>query len=288
MSVDRFERALLLPALVVFVPLLLGPIAVLLAESLKPYEGGRIGGTDGAGLTFTNYTDIWNPSYAHYFSDTFRIGLIVAVAALLLGYPIAHFVVRIAAPRLSKAILIGLIAMLFLSMIVRIYAITMTYGPLGPLAEVSWLFGIDPRERVHTEMMVIFGLLHAVLPLVALTLIGTVQTLNPRLEEAAISLGAPHWKAFFAITLMLSVPGILSAGIIGYAFCISNLVVPMIMGKGFVVFVSNLIYFRFSEVSNFPSGAAISIIMLLVSLGLFYGAMRFVANLWPPVKPRSR
>ena len=286
MPLDRFHRALALPALAVLLPLLLGPLGVLLSESLKPFEGGRIGGTEGAGLTLANYGELWDPAYAHYFADTFRIGLIVTAAALVLGFPIAHCIVRVAGPRVAKAMIAGLVGMLFLSLIVRIYAISMTYGPLGPFTEVSWLFAIDPRSRANTEMMVVFGLLHTVLPLVALTMIGTIQMVSPRLEEAAVSLGAPRWKAFVAVSLPLSMPGILSAGIIGYAFCISNLVVPLIMGKGFVVFVSNLIYFRFSEVNNFPSGAAISMVMLVIALGIFYGLMRLVSALWPPA-PRG-
>jgi putative spermidine/putrescine transport system permease protein len=288
MSLDRFHRILILPALVAFAPLLIGPLAVLLDESLKPFESGRIGGTEGAGITLSHYGELWDPAYATYFADTFRIGLIVTAAALLLGYPIAHYIVRVARPRVAKAMLAGLVGLLFLSLIVRIYAISMTYGPLGPLTEVSWLFGISPRAPAQTEMMVVFGLLHTVLPLVALTLIGTIQTVSPRLEEAALSLGAPRWQAFAQITLPLSMPGILSAGIIGYAFCISNLVVPLLLGKGFVLFVSNLIYFRFSEVNNFPSGAAISIIMLVISLGLFYGLMRLVAAIWPPAERSAR
>jgi len=287
-SLERFHKILILPALFAVLPLLLGPLAVLLDESLKPFEGGQIGGTEGAGVTLAHYADLWDPAYAHYFLDTFRIGLIVTAAALLLGVPIAHYVVRVAGARAAKAVLAGLVGMLFLSLIVRIYAISMTYGPLGPLTEVSWLFGIDPRDRAKTEMMVVFGLLHTVLPLVALTMIGAIQTVNPRLEEAAMALGAPRWKAVATVTLPLAMPGILSAGIIGYAFCISNLVVPLIMGKGFVVFVSNLIYFRFSEVNNFPSGAAISMIMLAIALGLFYGLMRLVAAIWPPAERGAR
>lgn len=288
MSLERFHKVLVLPALLVFLPLLLGPLAVLLDESVKPFEGGRIGGSEGAGMTIANYAALWDPAYAHYFADTFRIGLITTAAALFLGYPVAHCVVRVASPRIAKLILAALVGMLFLSLVVRIYAITMTYGPLGPFTEVSWLFGIDPRDRAKTEMMVVFGLLHTVLPLVTLTMIGTVQTVSARLEEAAMALGAPRWKAFVSVTLPLCVPGILSAGIIGFAFCISNLVVPLIMGKGFVVFVSNLIYFRFSEVNNFPSGAAISMIMLAIALALFYGLLRAVAVIWPSTDRSAR
>jgi ABC-type spermidine/putrescine transport system permease subunit I len=276
----NLTAAMLWPTLIIIVPLLLGPLFVLLHESFKPHVAGRVGGDDAAALTLANYADIAGPEYARYFLDTFRIGLIATAFALLLGYPMAHFIVRRASPTARRFLTGGLIGTLFLSLIVRIYAISMTFGPLGPLAGLSRLIGIPASSPDGAELMVVLGLLNTTMPLVALTLIGTIQNINPRLEDAALSLGAPRWKTFFQITLAMSLPGILSAAIIGYAFCISNLVVPMLVGRGFILFVSNLIYFRFSEVANFPSGAALSIVMMVLSVALFYGLLHLVRSNW--------
>ena len=54
------------------------------------------------------------------------------------------------------------------------------------------------------------------------------------------------------VTVPLSSRGILSAFLISYTLCISAFVVPMVLGKGKVLFVSNLIYNRFSEIANYP------------------------------------
>lgn len=274
---------LLLPVFLVMLPLLLGPLLVLVDESLKPYIPGRIGGARDAGPTMANYTAILDRDYLRYFLDTFRIGLVVTLLALVLGYPMAHFIARTGSHALRRFLIAALIGMLFLSLIVRIYAIAMTFGTLGPLSGFGTLFGVPSGSPSDAELMVILGLLHTTLPLVTLTLIGTIQNINPKLEDAAMSLGAPQWQAFARVTLAMSLPGLLSAGIIGYAFCISNLVVPMLLGRGFVVFVANLIYFRFSEVANFPSGAAISIVMMVISLALFYGLLSLVRVQWRDV-----
>lgn len=272
--------ALLWPALIIMAPLLLGPLLALGYESLKPFVGGRIGGNDAGALTFDNYAAIAAPEYVRYFLDTFRVGLISSAFALVLGFPMAHFIVRRAAPATRRLLIGGLVGTLFLSLIVRVYAIAMTFGPHGPLSGFSRLFGIASSSPDGAELMVVLGLMNTTLPLVALTLLGTLQNINPRLEEAAMSLGAPRWKTFFQVTVAMSLPGILSAGIIAYAFCISNLVVPMLVGRGFILFVSNLIYFRFSEVANFPSGAALSIVMMVVSVALFYGLLHLVRSQW--------
>ena len=83
---------LVLPAGLIFVVLLFGPLAVLVDESLKPFESGRIGGTEGAGITFLHYVELIAPAYAFYFYDTFRISFIATLVGLLLGYPVAYYV----------------------------------------------------------------------------------------------------------------------------------------------------------------------------------------------------
>ena len=78
----------------------------------------------------------------------------------------------------------------------------------------------------------------------------------------------------------MCVPGLLSAFLISFTLCLSAFVVPMILGKGKILFVSNLIYARFSEIANYPSGSAISIIMLVLSLLIIYGVSYLVTSRW--------
>ena len=75
-------------------------------------------------------------------------------------------------------------------------------------------------------------------------------------------------------------PGLLSAFLICFTLCLSAFVVPLILGKGKVLFVSNLIYSRFSEIANYPSGSAVSIVMLIMSLSIIYGITRLVQARW--------
>jgi putative spermidine/putrescine transport system permease protein len=112
-------------------------------------------------------------------------------------------------------------------------------------------------------------------------LIGTFQNINPRLEEAASSLGAPRWRVAMSVTLPLALPGLLSTFMIVFAMCISNFVVPLILGRGVILFTTNLMYTRFSDVANYPSGAAIGVIMLVLSCSMVYaiaGMARRVAR----------
>ena len=276
----RFNRSalfLLLPVLAAFAVLYVFPLLMTLRESLKVYEPGRIGGLDGS-FTLANYLDLLHAVYFRFFLDTFRISLAAALGALVIGYPIAYYVARLRSG-LWRTSLVGLlICMLFLGIIVRVYALVLTLGPVGILHPVVDALGLAPNSGLLIEASVMLGLMHNLIPIVALTLVGTIHNVDPKLEEAAQSLGASRLTAFFTVTTVLSLRGLISSFLLAYAIAISSFVVPMVLGKGIVVFATNLIYERFSEIANFPSGAAIAIVMLMLSVAIVYGLMRLVSR----------
>ena len=276
MRLTRGARLLLTAVLVVFLGLYVLPLATLVRESFKVYRSGRIGGLTGT-FTLANYVELLTPAYLGYFLDTFRIGFIATALGLVAGYAIAHAVARGRGPTRTLWIAL-LVAMLFVGTLVRAYALALTFGPVGILLPLARGLGVSPNSLGLTELMVIAGLLHYVLPLMALTLVGTIHNVNPALEQVAQSLGAPRWKAFFTITVRLSARGILSAFLLGYALTISAFVIPMVLGKGVVLFATNLIFNRFSELAHYPGGAAIAVVMLLLSFLIIYGIVRVVSR----------
>lgn len=281
MKLTRGAALLLAAVLLVFLGLYVAPLATMARESFKVYQSGRIGGLAGT-FTFANYAELLSPAYAGYFLDTFRIGFIATALGLVLSYPIAYFVARGRGP-LRTVWIVLLVSMLFVGTLVRAYSLALTFGPVGILLPVARFLGVSPNSLAITELVVIAGLLHYVVPLMALTLIGTILNVNPALEQVAQSLGAPQWKAFFTVTVMLSGRGILSAFLLGYALTISSFVIPMVLGKGIVLFATNLIFNRFSELANYPGGASIAVVMLLLSFAIIYGIMRVVGRRLEPV-----
>lgn len=274
MRLTRGAALLLVPALILFLLLLVSPLVLTAEESLRQFVPGRVGSVAGAPLTLANYTELLQPSYIGYFIETFRIGLVATIIGLIVAYPIAYSIARQKSTVLRKLWVAFLISMMFLSALVRVYALALTFGPVGYLRAVARLFDLNPNGPTMTEALVIAGLLHYIVPMSALVLVGTIQNVNPRLADAAQALGAARWRAHLDVTLPLSLRGLISAFLIAYTLCISAFVIPMILGKGSILFVSNLIYSRFGEVANYPSGAAISVVMVVLSLVLIYVVTR--------------
>ena len=276
---SAFHSAMLAPGIILLLGLLVAPIALMAVESFRPFVAGRVG--SGGGWTLRNYTELIEPAYAFYFYDTFRIGFIVSFIAVLFAAPLAWLAARTRRRAMRVSIFGLLIGLLFMSLIARLYAIQMTWGSIGPLAFFGTLIGIPARSAGYAVIQVSIGLLHFVTPMAAMILIGTFQNISPRLEEAATSLGAPRWRVALSVTLPLAVPGLLSAFMIAFAMCISNFVVPLILGRGVVLFTTNLMYVRFSDVANYPSGAAIGVIMFVLAGLVVYAMTQLVRALAP-------
>jgi putative spermidine/putrescine transport system permease protein len=276
----RGPRLLYLPALAIFAALFVLPMAGLFVESFRLYVPGSIGSAADAPFTLLNYSELLTPSFAGFFFQTLRISLLASVAGICLSLPLAYWITR----HLSsswRAIAVGFfVTLMFLSVLVRTYALELTFGAAGPMRSTLLALGISPNGRGYIEFLVGAGLLHYIIPMSTLTLLGTIQNVDPRLTDAAQALGAPAWKAHIGVTLPLCIRGILAAFLFAFTFSISAFVIPMILGKGRVLFISNLVYNRFSEIANYPSGAAISIVLFVLAMLIVYVLTAQVNKRW--------
>ena len=277
---DRRPYLLFMPAAMIFIPLFVLPMAGLFIESFKLFVPGRIGSAVDAPFTTLNYSELLTTSFANFFFQTLRISLLASLAGMFFSFPLAYWITR----RLSerwRAIAVGFfVTLMFLSVLVRTYALELTFGAAGPLRSTLLALGISPNGRGYIEVLVGAGLLHYIIPMSTLTLLGTIQNVDSRLTDAAQALGAPAWKAHLTVTLPLCMRGILAAFLFAFTFSISAFVIPMILGKGRVLFISNLIYNRFSEIANYPSGAAISIVLFALAMLIVYVMTYQVNKRW--------
>ncbi|OCK58411.1 ABC transporter permease [Bradyrhizobium sp. LMTR 3] len=280
MKLTRGAALVICLVVAVYGTLLLCPLLGIFVNSFREFIPGRIGAEANSPFTVANYADLLHASYASYFWDTFRIGFIASFLGVFLAFPIAHFVARRRSDWLRKLIFGFLITLMFLSGLVRVYAIELSFGPVGFARDIAPLLGVRVGSRFYIEFMIVLGLLHYAVPMSALVLIGTIQNVNPRLIEAAQALGAARWKSHLAVTLPLSARGLLSAFLISFTLSISAFVIPMVLGRGRVMFVSNLIYNRFYETANFPSGSAVAVVMLIISLLVVYAVSQVTNSRW--------
>lgn len=232
-------------------------------------------------FTLENYVSfLTDPFYLNYVWVTIKMSGECTIVALIMGYPVAYFLAR-AKSSIIKGIILTLITVSnFINVVIRMYAWLITLQDGGVVNDLLIYFGIisEPIRLTYNEFGVLVGLVHWVLPFTIFSLVGSIQNIDPSLEEAAQSLGAKKFQTFLKVTLPLSLPGIIAATLLTFMGEIAAFVIPMMMGGGHINFISNLIYTKIIYVANFPFGSTTSMVLLSVTLMIGYGINKLLAK----------
>ena len=215
------------PAAVLLVFFVL-PNALLLSASFLKSEAQQLTTTptlDNYGFLFTRKL------YLDVFLRTLLVGVAVGALDLLLGFPLAYFLVRTRSR--FKGLLIALsLAPLLASVVVRTYGWYIILNRFGVANDALLGLGIiDERiPFMPSTGAIIVGLAHALLPYAVLSIMGSLNGINPNLESAAMSLGANRTRTFFHVVLPLCLPGIAGGFLLVFSIAISAYATPAILG----------------------------------------------------------
>ncbi|KMW60278.1 Spermidine Putrescine ABC transporter permease component PotB [Candidatus Rhodobacter oscarellae] len=216
---------------------------------------------------FSNYERFFTRSI--YYEAALRsVGLaaLVAVIALLLGYPLAYVIAKTTDPARNTFLMILVLSAMQLDMVIRLFGLMVLLGDNGLINQVLQSAGWDRVPLMYNFFGVVVGLVQFALPFMILSLVGVIQGINPSLEEAARSLGASRWRAFWKVTVPMSMPGILAGLLLVFALAISSYVVPTLMGGWKVIVLPIHIFQQISELAKWQFGASVAVIMFLISI----------------------
>lgn len=266
------------PALVVIAVVLIAPTALMLLYSFWRYESGRI--TDYT-FTFENYVRLLTDAfYLKVIWETVELGLVVTVITLLLGYPLAYFLARTRSR--FKHVLTYLVFMpLMISLVVRVYGWIVILGHQGAINSFLVGFGFldRPFRFLYTSHAVVIGLIEVLLPFMVMPLLSAIEKIDPHVEEAARALSATRLQTFLRVTLPLSTPGIISGCLMVFSLTITAYALPALLGGAKVKMISALAYDSMLVSYNWPFGATIGIVMIVVSSAIVYFYLRTMSRI---------
>jgi len=125
-----------------------------------------------------------------------------------------------------------------------------------------------PLPLSSNTFSVVVGLVHIGLPLMVLSLIGVLERMDKALMDAAESLGAGRARVLRRIVLPISMPGIGAGSLLVFTFTISAFITPAMLGGNRVSTISTLIYEKFTFSANWPVGATLVVVLLLINLAV--------------------
>lgn len=264
-----YKAAISLPPLFWVVLFLLVPYALMFAHSFWITQDGVIL----RHWSLYQYSQLFSTSlYAGVFFRTMRIAASVTLLSLLLGYPLAYFLSFHAGPR--KELLYQLVIVpLWVSYLVRGYAWKTILGTDGVLNGFLQYFHVthEPLSALlYSPFAVVLMLTHIYTPFVFLPIYASLEHIPRPLLEASHDLGANPRSTFLRVVLPLSMPGLLAGATFAFVLTLGDFLAPLLVGGPSGTMIANVVQSLFGAAYDWPLGAAISVFILLITIGLLF------------------
>jgi len=224
-----------------------------------------------------NYRELLrNPMYAAVLFRSMLIASAVTALALLLGYPLAYYLSFRAASR--KGMLYPLVIIpLWVSYLVRGYAwktILGSDGVLNGFLRYLHLVRHPVEFFLYSPFAVVLMLTHIYTPFTFLPIYAALEHVPRNLVEASVDLGASPRQTFWRVILPLSLPGVLAGATFAFVLSLGDFLAPLLVGGPSGIMISNIVVSLFGSAYDWPLGAAISLCMLILVMGLLFLAER--------------
>jgi spermidine/putrescine transport system permease protein len=217
--------------------------------------------------------------YLEYFSQDFywiltKKSMLTAFyttfICLLIAYPMAYFCAKTTSGKWKTAIFMLVIIPLWSNTLVRVYSWSILLRDGGVIELFLETFGLSGAfgSMLYTYPAIIIGLVHGYLPFMTLSIYVSLDRLDNSLLEASASLGANKLQTFFRVVLPLSLPGVVAGSIMTFIPVLGCFVEPRILGGKRGSVIGTVIEDQFIQLFNWPFGAAVAFLMLLMVLSI--------------------
>ena len=276
------------PALIILAVAAVGPLLIVLIYSfLTPGEYGNVEWQFSLdawrGILFTKdvFDETLKLADAHLtiFWRSVKLSLLTTAFTFIVGFPTAWFIAT--RPPRSRAAWLFLITIPFwTNLLIRTFAINEVIRNEGLINLILLRLGVitTPITMIYTDMAVFVGMTYVFLPLMVLPLFAAIDRFDMRLLEAGYDLYAGRWQVLRRIILPIVRPGIVAGSILVFIPSLGAYVTPRILGGGKNMMIGNFIELQFGQGRDWPLGASLSILLLIVVTAALYFYVRVTGS----------
>lgn len=216
--------------------------------------------------------------FVRILARTFWIAGVVTLVCLALGYPVAYLLATLPA-RTANVLMIFLLVPFWTSLLVRTAAWVVVLQREGVLNSLLVGAGVidAPLPMIFNRFAVYVAMVHILLPFMVLPLYSVMRGIPPLHTRAALSLGATPFTAFRRVYLPQTAPGIGAGVLLVFIQALGYYITPALVGGAEDQMLSYFIAFYASRTINWGMAAALSILLLAATLGLYAVYSRLVA-----------
>jgi spermidine/putrescine transport system permease protein len=223
------------------------------------------------------------PLYWQVFVRTAVMSALATALTLLVAFPIAWVVTKVARPRASSLLFIACLIPFWVSETVRALGWLILLRESGVLPALLVKLGVTamPVELLYHDATILVGLVYTSLLFMVVPLVSSLESLDNSLIEAAYDLGASGPIVLARIVVPHAAPGITAGCIVVFMLTLGNYLTPNLLGGKNSQWFTELIYTQFIVRFNWEQGAAFGFLLLalstaMVAVGLRLSGQRFV------------
>jgi len=214
---------------------------------------------------FGNYIDFaQEPIYWNTLLRTGSMSLLVTALALIIGFPIAYYIAKIAGRRSRGALFLLCLVPLWVSDLIRAYGWILLLRETGIISGVLQYVGLvsQPVEMLYNDAAVIVGLVYTVMLFMIVPLTSTLDGMDDAMIEAGYNLGGNGFTVLRRIIIPYAMPGIVSGCIIVFMLTAGSYLTPVLLGGKNSSWFTETIYEQFITRYNWEAGAAFGFLLL--------------------------
>ena len=235
----------------------IGMFVLSLKEKVAPrvYEYG-----------FENYINFaQEPIYWNTLLRTGTVSLLVTFLALLIGFPVAYYIAKIAGNRTKGALFLLCLIPLWVSDLIRAFGWILLLRETGVISSALQASGIidGPIEMLYNDATVIMGLVYTVVLFMIVPLVSTLDGMNDEMIEAGYNLGGSGLTVLRRIIIPYAMPGIVAGCIVVFMMSAGSYLTPILLGGKNSSWFTEQIYDQFISRYNWESGAAFGFVLLI-------------------------
>ncbi len=224
------------------------------------------------------------PLYWHVFVRTALLSALATALTLLLAFPIAWTIAKLARGRMAALLFLVCLIPFWVSETVRTLGWMILLRESGVLPALLVRLGLtaQPVELLYHDATILVGLVYTSLLFMVVPLVGSLESLDNSLIEAAYDLGGRGWSVLREIVIPHAAPGITAGCIVVFMLTLGNYLTPTLLGGKNSLWFTEQIYTQFITRFNWEQGAALGFLLLALStamvwLGLKASGQRFTA-----------
>jgi putative spermidine/putrescine transport system permease protein len=214
--------------------------------------------------------------YRSIVARTLGFAAITTLVDIVLAFPLAYYLTRVATRRTRRLVLVLITVPLFSSLIVRLYSVRLILDDGGILHSMLGTFGLNVQIG-FTELAMAIAFAYVWLPFMILPVYAALERVPGSLIEASRDLGAKGSTTFRTVVLPLAFPGVVAGSIFTFSLTLGDFITPAIVGGDNHQLIGSVVYSNFGIANNAPFAAAFATVPLAIMAVYLLAARRLGA-----------